>query len=229
MKLDLVVPTLDREKKLINCIESILRFKSNYNITLYLYFSSYKEMEKIKKYYSFDWINYKFTIYDRCSSFWNQHLLQMKSDAMCYLNDDVILLENTLEKIFEVFSKQFPDYDGVMGLNQTNLPQDQIVKSAFGVIGNKYADRFPKRQVFCPDYYRFYTDLELYLYSNKINKFYFDEQIGLVHHHPSHGYIADETHRTVRKYRPKDSQIFGIRNNRKLLWGESFELIGDKI
>jgi hypothetical protein len=115
-----------------------------------------------------------------------------------------------------------------MGINQCNLPPEKTIQSAFGVIGTKYADRFPDRQVFCPEYYRFYGDWELLEYTKSIDKFHYAENVKIQHLHGD-TYGRDDTHREVRKYKEKDCPIFNMRQNKHLLWGKQFTLIGDKI
>jgi hypothetical protein len=227
MTLDVVIPTLNRKTKLINCVESIITNKKDYDIIVYLYFSSVNELDEFRGYWKLNWILLDFTMYNKCTVFWNSHLKKMEADAMCYLNDDVTILPDTFDQIFQIYPHYFPDYDGVLGLNQVNIPYEQIVKSAFGVIGTKYANRFPDRQVFCPNYYRFYDDKELQEYAESINKFHFDENIKLIHHHPAHSkqQRKDDTHVSVRKYKSIDSHIFNMRQNKKYLWGKDFNLV----
>ena len=130
---------------------------------------------------------------------------------------------DTIDNIYKEYIEHFPDYDGIMGVNQSNLPP-QNSKAAFGIIGTKYADRFPNRQVWCPDYDRFYCDYEMYLYASKIGKFYFSEKTKLNHNHGAFaGEARDETHKEVRKYLETDRFMFNIRQNKKLLWGKTWE------
>ena len=153
----------------------------------------------------------------------------MASDTMAYLNDDVLLYEDTITELFKTYQKHFPDFDGVMGINQSNLPKEKTIESAFGVIGIKYTNRFPKRQVFPIEYSRFHGDEEVYLYAKSINKFHFAENVKIEHLHPDYSKNKDNTHKEVRKYKEKDNLIFNLRQNKKLLWGQSWEIVGDKI
>ena len=82
-------------------------------------------------------------------------------DGLIYLNDDVLLYEDTLDELFKTYQKYFPDFDGVMGINQINLPKEKTIKTAFGVIGREYSHRFPNKQIFCPDFSRFLALLKI--------------------------------------------------------------------
>lgn len=229
MFLDIVIPTLNRTRKLINCLESIERSKKNFDIHVFIYFSSHTDANEVEASFDRPWITRRFTLYNKCGVFWNAHLLIMKADIMAYMNDDVLFFDNTIEELVKTYQEHFPDFDGVMGINQSNLPEKEMLKSAFGVIGNKYAERFPDRQAWCPDFYRFGGDEELMRYAESINKFYYAENVKIKHLHPAHekGCSTDSTHRAVRKFRSKDVEICHKRKVNKLMWGQSFELIGE--
>ena len=149
----------------------------------------------------------------------------MKSDALCYLSDDVLFFEDTVEKMINKFSYYFPDFDGVLGLYQENLPIEQQVKCAFGIIGTKFANRFPQRKVFCLDYWRFYMDKELLLLIENSNKFVFDKEVKIKHLHPAITGIADKTHKYNRKYLQRDRETFYLRRKKNWLWGRDYNLI----
>lgn len=225
MRLDVVLPTLNRKNKLTACVESISKARKQYDVNLHIYFSRKEDFID----YTEEWIQSKYTDYRKCTIFWNEHLKQMKADAMAYFNDDILVNENTFDELYQTFLNKFVDYDGVMGINQSNIPKEKGLQSAFGVIGSKYADRFPDRQVWCPDYYRFYGDAELMKFAKSINKFYYAENVQITHLHPSHvQHTADSTHSMVRKWRTKDGEIKHKREIlNKLLWGREWRLVDE--
>jgi glycosyltransferase involved in cell wall biosynthesis len=227
-KLDICIPTLNRIEKLKNCIQSILNSKKDYDIKIKLYFSDIEDLSKILKIYQGNKDVICHSIYKyNVPNFWNNLLKNLSSDALCYINDDVLFYEDTIEKIFKYYSEQFSDNDGIMGLYQSNLPDGDGLQGAFGVIGTKYAFRFPEREVFCPDYFRFYADWELQKYAEKIGKFYFNKEVKIQHLHPSFNKeLLDSTHIKVRQYLPDDKRTWKKRQSLGLLWGESHELIG---
>ena len=226
MHLDIVIPTLNRKEKLTNCLNSIFHSYKGQNITLHIYFSLKEEFNYWSNWFKESSLPIELHLLDvpyRVPDFWNSHLQKMQSDALCYLNDDILLEDDTFEVIFEEFPKAFPDYDGVMGLRQANLPKDQTVEGAFGIIGSKYAERFPARQVWCPEYERFFGDWETWQMAKSIDKFYFCIPARIKHLHPiTDKALEDKTHHEVRKHLPKDKQTFKIRQSQGLLWGQQF-------
>ena len=228
MKIDVVIPTLGRLNKLKNCVNSIIKAKKDHNLKLCIFFSNESEFEEFQ--YSSLALNkgfyYIFPHYlkeeYKAPIFWNNYLEYCYADAMCYLNDDVIVDSHMFDEIEYAFNN---DYDKIIGINQYNIPKDQAVEAAFGAIGIKYADRFPNRQVFCPDYYRFYDDKELLEYAKSIGKFVFCEKAKLQHLHPAFNKeLKDQTHNSVRAYLKQDRLTYFKRKQKKLLWGENYAL-----
>jgi hypothetical protein len=231
LKLHIVIPTLNRQAKLLTAIGSIAQAREQIedNVLLYIYYSNSIEFERDNEgYKQFPWILTRLLEKEyNTSEFWNEHIKEHIFDILLYLNDDIILEINCLKNIVDIFNKEYPDLDGVIGIRQSNLPVDQALQTAFGAIGTKFADRFPNRQVFCPLYKRFYGDRELYEYTTKIGKLYFNENGGpeLMHLHPAFdSKQLDETHHEVRKFLNKDRIKYAQRHEKGLLWGETYEL-----
>ena len=218
MRLDIVIPSKERFIKLKNCLTSLDKARKNYDFKVYVYLDL-KDEEPIQK----DWIAYNRISEYRVPDFWNGYLQNMKADALCYLNDDIEVPEDFFDNLYKEYLENFPDYDGVLGIDQENLKDSQKVQTAFGVIGAKFADRFPSRQVFAPYYFRFYADKELELFSMSIDKLYFSRETKLTHYHPAFfKNKTDDTHVLVRKYHSLDRYTFRMRIRNKLLWGRNF-------
>lgn len=229
MYIDIVIPTLNRLKKLKNCVGSIVKAKKEHQIHLYVYCNNrYDFNVATELVLTYKWVTVVLFEEYRVPEFWNNHMKKTQADIMIYLNDDILMFEDCLDAIENSFIERFPDYDGVIGINQENIPDG--LDTAFGAVGRKYANRFPDRQFYCPDYYRFYGDSEIGDYAKKINKFYFCKEAKITHLHPSfYPELKDTTHATVRTYLARDREINTLRKNKNLLWGESFELIEGKI
>lgn len=230
MKLDIVIPSKWRQEKLDNCLNCLFKSIKDDTTYIYLYFSEEDEANLYNKIFvgieniKVRLLNFPY----KASTFWNYHLQQMTSDGLCYINDDVEVFDDTIDKIKLEFYRYFVDYDGVVGLNQLNLNEFQQVEGAFGVIGAKYADRFPNRQVFCPDYFRFYGDFELMKRAKELNKFHFSHEAQLNHNHPCiNREFEDATHKDVRKFIGRDKYTFQQRQAKGLLWGRTWELINE--
>jgi len=226
LKIDLVIPSKGRIQKLEATLNSIFLSARHIPINLYLYFSIQSELDYFyTSFKNIDEIHLQLLDNYRVPDFWNAHLQKMIADVLITGNDDIEFFNDTIEKIIEIFSKDFPDLDGVLGLSQSNLPKEQALEGAFSVIGTKFANRFPNRQVFCPDYHRFRSDYELMQYAKSIGKFKFYRDIKIKHYHPAFGGREDETHRDVRKYLNIDKNTFQERQMKGWLWGCDFNLM----
>ena len=227
MLIDIVIPTRDRLLKLYNCVGSILNSDWGDNqISIKVAFNDEEELTKFKQYTMSQEIMMEVFEGYRVPTFWNTYLLKSKADVLVCLNDDTILKKHTILKLEEAFKTHFPDYDCVIGLNQSNGPVEQCLDSAFCAIGIKYSDRFPNRQVYCPDYFRFYGDKELGEYAKSINKFYFAKEVEIIHLHPAFtGIPGDETHNKVREFLNKDRVTYTKRQQLNYLWGSDYNLL----
>lgn len=235
MRLDVVLPTKWRQAKLNNCLNSIFHsleyVSKEHQVELYVYFSEPEEFDYNKEVFKeVPFVHICFVEKYRVPNFWNKFLRNTQADGMLYLNDDVLLEEDFFCQVLEEFPQQFPDFDGVMGVRQVNLPKDQTVEGAFGIIGKKYAERFPEKQVFCPDYDRFYGDFEVWRQAEHVKKFYFCSTARIIHLHPcTDKNLEDDTHKDVRTYLRKDKETYSIRQQRNWLWGRNYDLVNKVI
>jgi hypothetical protein len=233
VKVDVVIPSYKRTEKLINCVDSIKRALVGINdqCSLYIYFSLAEDLKDFNENYFPQSGLYKILLEKeyKAPTLWNDHLRYMQSDALMYLNDDVILEKDCILNVIGEMREKYPNLDGVIGLNQINISSKQAVKAAFGLIGKFFVDLFPLKQVFCPEYFRFYIDTELEKYATSISKFTFSESSKLIHLHPSFGSSQkDETHTYVRQWLKKDQEIYKERVKRGYLWGKNFNLVSGK-
>jgi len=230
MKLDVVIPTYRRAEKLKRCIESVQIAKRHLfgvRVDIHVYFSSVSELEVFQAtplgktcYYHLLEKEFKPPV------FWNDRLRYMTADALCYLTDDVVLDPMCLVKAWNELLRL--RLDGVVGFEISNATDGQPAKAAFSMIGRHYRNRFPEAKVFCPEYWCFYLDTELEMYASSINKFIFCKDTKLSHAHPVFLKAEpDECHKHHRRNSDKDVAMWAIRRAEKLLWGKSFELIGE--
>ena len=111
--------------------------------------------------------------------------------------------------------ERFPDGDGIVSIGKKH-------RVAFGLLGRKFADRFPNRQVFCPDFIHYGSDSELFRTISIWGKMAF------IAHRPSsvnHARPKDETWRLARASRGRDHRIYFKRQEMGLNWGIEFKLI----
>ena len=128
----------------------------------------------------------------------NKMFKELNSEYFAYASDDLIFPPDCLECAMATMKKRFPDGDGLVSLGKKN-------RCAFGLIGSKFADRFPDRQVFCPEFFHYGGDSELYWAVDLLNLFAYppkrDSQV-------QHSRLKDESWRMARKERANDHAIF---------------------
>jgi len=230
MKLDIVIPSRNRLDKLKVCLESIennLSDISPYRVNVKIYVDTEDERNNIRKYCKLGIVGGQTILMKeeyRASRFWNSYLKTMEADILCYLNDDVKLSSTCLRD--GLMDLCYLDYDGIVGFYQSNQVGTTNCNAAFGLIGSKFADRFPDRKVFCEDYYCLYLDEELMKYASSINKFTGSTKATLEHYHPVFTKeLPDETHKWLRRYKQRDIKVHNMRKAKNLIWGNSFERI----
>jgi len=195
----------DNEKDFVECIKNDLNFKVFY----------YPEAPYVvKKWNSF----YKET-YDINSIGWLN------------LVDDVELDENCIQLAVNNLLSNYPDSDGVIGINQIcpNHPEYTFQPSGQILIGRKFLERYKEveYQVCAKEYLQWRQDLETYEYSNTLGKFILGTNALIKHYHPS--FIKkelDNTHFLIRgDIINKDRKIYNERQKRGLIWGQNFQTI----
>jgi hypothetical protein len=147
-----------------------------------------------------------------------------KGDIVIMLADDVEVLPGAVQAVVAAFEKHFPMLDGMVGMNQTNIPSiKNCTEFAFFGVGRKFLERFPDHQAFCPDYHHFYGDTELGLYAKSLRRFKYAKDARIVHNHPAYSSNEpDATHAASRSHKDQDKNTWAARQARGLLWGREF-------
>lgn len=205
-----VIPTYQRPEKLARCLESIHRQDLGGLV-----------METV-------------VVEDTTGRFafgvWNDRAPQVTDGAFVYVCDDTELDPQCIRRAWDVLFRRWPDGDGVIGFNQRNVRgKSGTCRSAMGMVGARFLDRFDGRRPFCPDYSRFHADSELGLYARAVRRFHYETSASLVHYHPLHyPHLKDATHERVRNrvQVQEDRRVWTERRARGLLWGHSNTLIG---
>jgi hypothetical protein len=239
---DVVIPTFRRFDKLERFYESFRRVNDRWGLFLYLYFDNNDketELRFIQKYGlgldSFEHVTLQKQY--RAFGIWNSFLKNKgsgtRNGGMFYLCDDIELFTDTFSVAINILENKF-DGDGVIGLNQENIQRVRgmkgFSKSGMGLIGYKFAERFPDRQCFCPDYVSFKADTELGDFAASLGKFEFAEGAKITHHHPRFNKDRDddETHHIVRDKEADLDEIIGTqRKERGFLWGKTFDRVAE--
>ncbi len=225
MKIDIVIPTRNRSKRLDFLLHSI-KDALIPDMKVWIFFDNRVELNNFRTEYNwFDsWVEMRILMREFApATFWNDFLLLMDADVGIYLSDHCTMDKNCLKELKKVFEEKFPDYDGVVGMRISDLPSQ--VEAAFSGFGRKFADRFPNRQVWCRDYKAFYVDEELGIFAKSIGKFHFSETATVTYNFPFLRMQLDATSKWTRRNKQRDIVVNKERKNRGLLWGRDFTLI----
>lgn len=151
-------------------------------------------------------------------------------DIVILLNDHVRIQEGFFDAIDQYFYEFFPDTDGVVGFNLTNLdPLPNCREFSYVAIGRTFIERFPDCQCECPDYYHFYADTELGEYAKSVDRFLFGEDARIstvLHNRISCKTIFDKTFKDSRIHKSYDDWM-RIHRQHRMLWGKTFDRISE--
>ena len=107
----------------------------------------------------------------------NRIFWETDHDFYFYASDDLGFRSDTITKAMADMKRLFPDGDGVIGITQQ---LGKFCPAAFGLVGRKWVNRFPNRQMMYPKYIHFCSDSELWRYSRSIKRFHLSK--ASVHH-----------------------------------------------
>jgi len=216
-----VIPTRDRLSKLYRTINSIMTsFKIEKLVDIVVVFDG---DEKSFNFFgeTYDKLNDKiqltYCLYPQHvgSVVCRNYAMPYVTDGLLYATDDIIFYENAIEKAFNDFNYYFPDDDGVVGLSQD---KHSFNPAGVALVGKKFIERYPKRQVFCPLYYHFAAQ-EVHTLADKLHRFYLSSAM-LLHKHPAfYKDERDKTHDDARAFRVKDMNLMKQRKTEGLIWG----------
>ena len=239
MKIAVVVPTYQREKKLGRCLDALYNGSyKNFEVFVYadgddvstlVYCLAYDFAREVK--HTTCEVNHKqISVIGSWNRFFKEHIND-NWDAVLWLCDDTEIYPDALELAVNSMKEHYPNLDGIIGLTQTCPTKKKFIYKPYGqiLIGKKFVERFKDvdYQVCCPNYRFFFQDEELWLYATSLKKFYHCEEAKLIHYHP--GYLKEEmdkTHDIVRgDIRKEDKRIYRERRRRNLIWGKSWEIV----
>jgi len=143
----------------------------------------------------------------------NRVFKQFPTPYYIYGSDDLVFPPDLIKSAMELMRESFPDGDGVVTLGRRH-------KAIFGLIGDKWVNRFPDRQVFCPFYTHYGADPEHTELAHKLERFAFHPNRDL---QVKHYRRNDETRRFSRSTRDVDRALYRDRQERGRLWGVDFE------
>ena len=145
----------------------------------------------------------------------NRILKEFDSDYYVFASDDLFFPPDCITCAMARMQECFPDGFGVISIGKKN-------KTTFGLFGRKWADHFPDRQVFCPDFIHYAGDSELMRTVRTLDKYAFPPKrdSSVQHSRPK-----DDTWRMARGVRTRDHAIRDERYAKGYIWGVDFNLV----
>ena len=106
-------------------------------------------------------------------------------------------------------NRLFPDGDGIIGVTQQ---LGKFCPAAFGLVGRKWVNRFPNRQMMYPKYIHFCSDSELWRYSRGIKRFHLSKA-AVYHNRP-----FDDCKKLAQTTLTRDRRIWFPRRDAGKFW-----------
>jgi len=138
-------------------------------------------------------------------------------------SDDLMFHPECLSAAVYGMKQRFPHGMGVIGINQLQRGSPRGRHYAFSLMNREYIDHFPDRIIFCPDYIHYCSDMEHGIFAQKSRCFFY-EPCAMV----DHIRVNDMTTQLGLHEYKMDREIYRIRFNKGLLWGQTFDLIRRK-
>ena len=208
----IIIPTRNRFPKLKRALDSILNVK---NVDIIVVCDGDESTYKNLSAKSFEDIKrilipkHKGSVYCR-----NYAMQNVKDGVLCFC-DDTTFRSNAVDIALKEFNRYFPDDDGVLGLRQNH----QHHPAGITLIGQKFLNRYPDRQVFNPQYNLFACQ-EIEWLATHYGKFQMSKDILVNHYHPCfYPNEKDKTHIEGRITKNKDMRLIQERKQKGLIWG----------
>jgi len=212
-QIDVVIPTRNRTRKLQQTLDSI---PSCSNIRVIVVCDGDSHTYSWLKHNRGD-VEARFVAEWRGAVYCRNSVICEVRDGLLYATDDIVFLENSIHNAFECFNKNFRDEDGVVGFVQEG---NNFHPTGVALVGQKFLQRYPSKQLFCPLYFHFACQ-EVYDLCCKLgNKFVQAKEAKVFHYHPCNfPEEMDQTHNDARKFKVKDHELMNYRRENGLIWG----------
>lgn len=227
-KLDIIIPTRKRFKKLVRTLMSIPQYDY---MELHIIADgdpdTHKKLMEIGNYWKggeaqVHLIKHKGSVYAR-------NLVTMRAqDAILWATDDIVFQRGAIESAWKNLKDFFPNGDGVVGFNQINArPPGNFCWTGVAIMGQTFLQRYPGKKISHPGYFHFGTrEIEI-LADRKLGKLFKDRKAGIFHYHPDwFPEEMDETHYTARLLTDADMRLKKERREKGLIWGFGTEGAG---
>lgn len=187
--LTITIPSTRRKKRLRECLESIDYDRAIINVgardTSDIPWDLVKKLERIQCSFSHDLpvsVQIGLAI---CSP--------LDSDILP-ISDDILFQKGAIRAAISELEHYFPDHDGIIGFDISNMPEKDKSPYAFMLVGSKFFNDRLGRYLFFNGYRHFYADTEIGMFAESLDRFRICYKAQVVHFHPCTGVPADETH-----------------------------------
>ncbi len=145
---------------------------------------------------------------------------KLTGDAVLGLGDDSILYPDCLEKAVKAMQAHFPVGMGVIGIQQYIDGKPLGQQGVYVLLNRDFISHFPRNNPYCPDYYHYHADIELWKFAQRADCCYFCANAKI-----NHIRVKDATTERCRKNIPKDAVVQQKRTAKGYLWGNDFRLV----
>jgi hypothetical protein len=161
-----------------------------------------------------------------------QNLIAQQPGALFMLADDAVVTCDTVRTLEIAMAIAFPNADGVVVPLETQtlwgvgpMPGFGFVGS-FPFIGDNFLNRFPDRQILCPDYFAHSSDVELLDYGLSVDR-YIQCSEATLDHFVFRPEDHDQTAMIIKSLAIRAIEIYVERNRRGYLWGKNFHRLDE--
>ena len=216
-KIDLIIPTRNRYKKLMRCLGSVP--SKALDVSIHIIIICDGDAETAKKLIDDKRIDRLIYVKDNRGIVYCRNLVTPTiEDALIYATDDIIFQPDSIEEAIKSMRSHFPDEDGIVGFHIENANSYCI--SGVALIGQPFLKRYPEKRLFYPKYFHFSCQ-EIERLGIKLGKIYSEKKAKILHYHPAfYPNETDKTHDDSHRYRQKDKEISMMRKEKELIWGD---------
>ena len=211
MHIDVIIPTVARPQLLRDTINS-LAASTHKDLAVFVIVDGNAELFEMVARWKVA------VLFNRRRRDWvfsmNRALQYARGDAVVYASDDLVFEPNCIETAAALLVQNTPALDGLVAITQSV----KGCSTAFGMMGRTFIERFPSRQVFCPDYVHYASDFELGRFARSIGRLQLCAEAKVLHHRPK-----DKTWNLAKPIETRDITIQTQRAAKGLLWGADFE------
>ena len=217
-RIDLVIPTRNRRAKLERALASIPASASGVAIDVIVACDGDETTFRSFLGAGRDNIRIVYFAGHRGSVFVRNAVIRETHDAVIYFCDDMTFYPGAIATVVDEFRSRFPDDDGVVGFGQEGI-RGTGNPAAVALVGKKFIDRYPNRDLFFPGYFLFACQ-EVLAAAEALGRFYHAREARTFHYHPAFNpKEIDQTHKDGRIFADRDKALREERQAAGLIWG----------